>query len=197
MVRYKKIVIATKNPAKLEYYKPVLLKIADCVVGLAELGINEKPVENGATAEENAQIKVTFYAALCGLPAFSEDEALYADFLSEVEQPCTHVRRINGVDEVDDETLLSYWEKKISAVPIESRRGRWHIAYCLGTPDGNCKVTSLDHHVMFFSPSSKIKLPGWPMSSLEGNIKFGKPNSELTDKEKQLGKELVLSELAS
>jgi len=38
---------------------------------------------------------------------------------------------------------------------------------------------------MFFSPSSEVKLPHWPMSSLQGPVMFGKPDSELTEEERK------------
>ena len=44
---------------------------------------------------------------------------------------------------------------------------------------------ALDHPIVFFSPSSRIRLSGWPMSSLQGPIAFGKPDSELTGEERR------------
>ncbi len=188
MKKLKKIIIATRNPAKIEDYRSILMDIADEVVGLNDVSIDGKPQELGLTAEENAEIKAVYYAKKCNLPVFSEDEALYVDFLSESEQPGTHVRRINGKDEVDDDTLLSYWETVISKVPKEKRMGKWHIAYCIATPEGKCRTIALDHPIMFFSPSSKIRIPGWPMSSLEGSVTFGKPHSEQTTEEKNISR---------
>ncbi len=54
---------------------------------------------------------------------------------------------------------------------------------------------ALDHPVRFFSPPSKIRIPGWPMSSLEGSILFGKPNSEQTPEEKEIAKRRTVREL--
>lgn len=195
MNKFKKMVIATRNPSKVSHYRSILEAVADEVVGLGTLGIEGKPSEDGTTAEENAKIKARFYSAKCNLPVFSEDEALYVDFLPQSEQPATHIRRINGKDEVDDDKLLNYWEEKVSKVPVEKRTGRWHIAYCIATPEGKVKVVALDHPVLFFSPSSKIRLPGWPMSSLEGSPLFGKPHSEQTPEEKEISKQRTADEL--
>jgi len=185
MREIERIVIATRNPAKRERYGRVFSQAVKEVLGLQDINVQDKPVESGETAEENAEIKARFYAELIGLPVFSEDEALYADFLSSEEQPGVHVRRIRGKDEVDDDQLLVYWEEIISRIPEEKRTGRWHIAYTLATPDGEVKTVALDHPIVFFSPSSKIRLPGWPMSSLEGPNRFGKPHSELTEREQE------------
>lgn len=184
MIEIEKIVVASGNPAKVERYGKLLSHYAKGVVGLKDIGVTEKPEEHGETAEENVEIKAKFYADKTELLVFSEDEALYVDFLSDDEQPGVHVRRINGKDEVDDDLLLSHWEKRVAKVPEDKRTGRWHIAYCIATPDGKTKTVALDHPIIFFSPSSPVRLPGWPMSSLEGPVAFNKPHSELTEKER-------------
>ena len=195
MKKLEKIVVATRNPAKVDHYRKILLSIAEEVLGLNDLEIEGKPTEEGATAEENAEIKARFYGERCGFPVFTEDESLYVDFLEENEQPGVHVRRINGHDEVDDETLLSHWEKITSEVPENKRTGRWHIAYCIFVPEAGFKTVSLDHEIMFFSPVSKIRIPGWPMSSIEGSAFIGKPHSEQTEEERNVSDERSTQEL--
>ena len=185
MKKIEKIVIATRNSAKRDRYGRILSQVAKEVLGLQDLVIGDKPDEFGETAEENAEIKSKFYAKKTGLPVLSEDEALYVDFLPLEEQPGVHVRRVGGKDEVDDDQLLIHWEKIVLKVPEEKRTGRWHTAYSLSTPDGKVKTVALDHPIVFFSPPSKIRLPGWPMSSLQGPVEFGKPHSELTEEERQ------------
>lgn len=183
MKRLEKIVVATRNPGKKERYGRLLSRVAKEVLSLADLGIKEKPQESGETAEENAKIKAIFYAKLTGLLVFSEDESLFVDFLPLDKQPGVYIRRVDGKEEVDDNQLLAHWEKIIAKVPKEKRTGRWHTAYCLAAPIGKVSIVSTDHHRMFFYPSSKIRIPGWPMSSLQGPIEAGKPHSELTRKE--------------
>jgi len=116
----------------------------------------------------------------------AEDESLWVDFLPANKQPGVHVRRINRKDEVSDEKLLAHWERLVAAAPACKRTGHWHVAYSLGKPGGQVCTGSLNHQIMFFSPSSKVKLPGWPMSSLQGPVMFGKPDSELTKTERNL-----------
>lgn len=178
--------IATRNPAKKERFGRLLKKVAGQVLSLDDLGIVEKPTETGETAEVNAEIKAKFYSKLAGLPVLSEDESLFVDFLPQDKQPGVHVRRINRKDEVDDEKLLSYWEKIVAKVVPNRRTGHWHIAYSLATPNGRMRTTSLNAPIRFFSPFSKIRKPGWPMSSLQGPVHFGKPETELTTEEEEL-----------
>jgi len=181
-----KIVIASRNPAKVGYYRTIFTKIAGEVLGLADLNIEGKPAEIGETAEKNAEIKAKYYAQKTNSLVFCEDGALYTDFLPPDKQPGTRVRRIKGVDEASDDQLITYWEEIVSKIPEDKRTGYWHIAYCLAFPNGQVRTTAVDHKVRFFYPSSKVRIPGWPMSSLEG--KLGKPNSERTEEELRLSK---------
>lgn len=179
-----KLVIATRNPAKIEHYRYLFSGMVTDIFGLNETGIDGKPTETGETAEENAQIKAIYYSTKTDLPVFCEDESLFADFLPADKQPGVRVRRINGSDEASDDELFYYWENIIKDVPEARRTGRWHIAYCLGL-NGKTKLTSMDHEIQFFYPASKVRIPGWPMSSLEGFVTLGKPNSERTEEDKR------------
>lgn len=185
-MKIEKVVVATRNQSKRERFGRLLSGISQQVVSLDELDISEKPKETGETAEGNAEIKARFYAEVTALPVLSEDESLFVDFLPDDQQPGVHVRRINRGDEVDDDKLLAYWERLVAAAPIEKRKGHWHVAYSLATPEGKVITVSLDHPVMFFSPSSKVRLSGWPTSSLQGPVAFGKPDSELTEEERRI-----------
>lgn len=178
-----KIIIATRNDAKIDYYRDTFNGVVSQVIGLKEAGIEGKPEETGNTAEENAEAKAGFYSGKTELPVFCEDESLFADFLPPEKQPGTHVRRINGRDKAEDQVLFDYWEGIIKHVPKKKRTGHWHVAYSVGLK-GRVKTVSRDFPVLFFYPASKIRIPGWPMSSLEGAVKFGKPNSEWTEEEK-------------
>jgi len=165
------------------------------VLSLDELNIEGRPKEIGETAEENAQIKARFYTQKTGLPVLSEDEALYVDFLPKDKQPGIYVRRIDGKIEVNDDKLLAHWESIISQTPKENRAGRWHFAYCLATPDGKVNTVSYDRRIIFFSPSSKMINPGWPLSSIQGPLKFKKPHIELTEQERRSEDTIILSKL--
>lgn len=199
MGKVEKIVIATRNPAKKERFRELFIGMTGEIFALDDFSITEKPQEHGMTAEENAETKARFYSQKLNLPVFSEDEALYVDFLPPEKQPGVFVRRIEGKDEASDDKLLNYWEEIIAGTLKEKRTGKWHIAYSLAFPDGLIKTVALDHEILFFSPSSKVKLPGWPMSSLEGPVEFRKPHSELTELERkehnQTANQLILEKL--
>ena len=180
------ILIASHNPAKVQRYGRLLTSFAHQVIGLREAGIASKPREHGETAEENAAIKARFYADLSGLPAFSEDESLFVDFLPPHRQPGVHVRRINGQEDASDDQMLAYWETILPFVPESQRTGCWHVACCLALPGGVLHTIAVDYPARFFSPSSPARIPGWPMSSLQGPAGFGRPLSELSAEERRL-----------
>ena len=71
-----KLVIASRNPAKVNYYREVFADIAGEVIGLDSLDIDEKPEEAGETAGRNSQIKAMFYSTKTVFPVFCEDELL-------------------------------------------------------------------------------------------------------------------------
>lgn len=182
MPKNKKIIIATRNSAKVEHYRQIFDGLVNTVLGLEDLGIEGKPEEVGDTAESNALIKAEYYSKRTNLPVFSEDECLYVNFLPADRQPGTNVRRVNGRDLTDDE-LITHWENIVKKVPEEKRIGHWHFAYCLANKN-DTKIVTRDFPVRFYYPSSKIRIPGWPLSSLQGSR--GKPHSEYTEEEKHL-----------
>jgi len=182
MEKLEKIVVATRNTAKKERFRRFLNKIAEEVLSLDDFDFAGKPNESGETAEENAKIKALFYAKNLSIPVFSEDESLFVDFLPENQQPGTHVRRVNG-KELNDKELLAYWASITTNVPKDKMTGRWHIAYCFATPQLKTVLTSIDHPIIFFHTSSDMVPSGWPMNSIQGPAKFGKPESELTPEE--------------
>lgn len=176
------IVIATRNPAKVEHYRQALTTLSIKVFGLNDLEISGKPDEIGLTAEANAQIKAEFYSQRTNLPVLSEDESLWVDFLPPDQQPGTNVRRINGKDDATDDDLLRHWKAVISKTPEQRRTGNWHFAYCL-SHQGKVSLATRDFPVRFYYPPSLIRIPGWPLSSIQGST--GKPSSERTIEEKQ------------
>lgn len=179
------LVIGTYNPAKLNYYRNLLTPLSKKIVGLTDVGVDQKPTETGHTAEENSQIKAKFYFDRTNLPVFCEDESLFVDFLPASKQPGVHVRRINHNLDATDNELFDYWENIIKNVPETKRTGYWRNAYTL-ISNNKLKTVSLDHQIKFFYPASPIRIPGWPMNSLQGPVNFNKPFSELTPVEKKL-----------
>src|SRR4030065_2588514 len=67
-----KILIATKNPGKLEEFKVLLKDLNIEIVSLDDLGITHEVEENGKTFDENAIKKTREYSKISGLTTISE-----------------------------------------------------------------------------------------------------------------------------
>ncbi len=181
---FHQLILASHNPAKKKRYQKTLPDIT--ILSLKDLNITQKAPETGVSAEENAQMKAKFYFNLIHKPVLAEDEALYVDFLSQERQPGVHVRRINGTDEASDDELLSYWEDLLKDIPLKKRTGKWHFAYAIQLSSDTVETFSVDYPYQFFSPTSSIRLPGYPMSSIGGSPLVGKPHSEYTSEDHKL-----------
>ena len=182
---FQTLVAATRNPAKTQRYRNLLAPYTRQVLGLDDLGLLGTAEESGETAEENARLKASYYAHETGEVVFSDDAALYVDFLPPAQQPSVHVRRINGKDAASDDVLLAYWENLLRNAPASQRSGRWHVGFCLAHPDGRSHSFTLDLPLVFYSPSSACRTPGWPLNSLSGPVGFDRPSAELTTAERE------------
>lgn len=185
--QFKKIpilVIATRNPAKTEYYKSVCHDVADRITDLSKFSFTDKPQESGQTAEENAIIKAKFYHQLTNLPVLCEDEALYVNFLPPDQQPGVHVRRIDKQTEATDQELIDYWQNIIKDIKPDQRSAYWEISYCIALSAINVQTFTRKYPRHFFYPPSSKTIPGWPMASIMGPLEFNRPFTELTPEQK-------------
>ena len=77
-----KVLLGTRNPAKLQEMRDILGEIAGIEwVSALDLNLPEPP-EEGETLEENAVLKAVLYAKSSGLPAIAEDTGLEVAALS-------------------------------------------------------------------------------------------------------------------
>jgi len=130
----KKILIATTNPGKLSEIKYFLKDLPVELVGLADLGIRQKVIEDGQTFEENAKKKALFYAKISGLPTIADDGGLEIDILNG--EPGVKSRRWINNEEASDEELIDYTIKCLKGVPQSKRSARLKAALVLAFPSG-------------------------------------------------------------
>lgn len=77
-----KLLYGTSNPAKLKYMKEMLKGLDVEIVGLNEINIEAKDIdESGNNPLENARIKALAYHKLINMPVFSCDSGLYIEGL--------------------------------------------------------------------------------------------------------------------
>ncbi len=126
-----KVVLATKNPHKLEE----ILSILGEIPGVEFLTFRDIPLpdveETGGTLEENAILKATSVARETGLPALAEDTGLEVEALGGA--PGVRSARFAGENKdyrANNEKLLGLLEG------VTDRRARFRTVAVLALPDG-------------------------------------------------------------
>lgn len=190
-----KLIIGTKNKAKLDQIKSALLGLDIDIQGLPDREFSEIK-EDGQTVLENARLKAIFYSKAIGQPVLSMDNALYINGLSPDFQPGLNVRRINGrFDRPTDSELLEYYSGLITDLGGKVN-GYWEYGICLAYPDGNAKETSIKSSRLFVGQPSKIIVEGYPLESIQVDPESGRYISEMSQLEqdsfwqKAIGREL-------
>lgn len=180
----KKILIATHNKAKFLEIKKGLkkyLKVPIDIIELDDLKISSEPEESGKTFEENAKIKIQFYAQLTKLPIIADDAGLVIPFLNN--EPGVKSRRWLGIKSTDDELIdhtLSHLRGEIWA----NRTAYLEVFLCFFNPktsDINCVCEKIKGHIAL-KPSEK-RTEGYPYRALFVVDKFNKYFDELTEEE--------------
>lgn len=166
----KKIVYATKNPAKVAYMKKVLQPLKLEIQGLDTL---ETPniEENGINPLENARYKAMQYYKILKKPLFSCDSGLYIQNLPDKLQPGLHVRRPYG-KYLNDEEMIQWYSR------LARQYGNLKAFYI----NAICYIEDLQHiyesddislwslpFLIVDTPHHKID-PGFPLDRLTKNI---------------------------
>ncbi len=117
-----KLLIATNNPGKLREFTEILKPHGCTIVTLKDLGITEKPPEDGETFAENSLLKANFYWQKSDkIDTLSADGGLVVDALGGA--PGVHTHRIDGKERTDSELRRMLLEK-VAEVPLKKRTAR-------------------------------------------------------------------------
>ncbi len=129
-----KLVLATRNAAKLEELRRILAPLVPVeVLGLGDVPAYPEVPETGATFEENALIKAREAVARTGLPAVADDSGLAVDALNGM--PGVLSARWAGSATSDPANLRLVLEQ-IADVPDGRRGASFECAAVLVTPGG-------------------------------------------------------------
>jgi XTP/dITP diphosphohydrolase len=77
----RQLLVATTNPGKLREIRTVMSGVQLELVSLSDIPSIAEPEETGATFEENARLKASYYAERSGLLTVAEDSGLVVDAL--------------------------------------------------------------------------------------------------------------------
>ena len=128
-----KLLLATKNPAKMREYSRLLQGIPYEVVTLADVGIDQEVGETGETLEENAVLKAKAYASLSNMLTLADDSGLEVTALSGA--PGALSRRYAG-ENVSDRERIDFLLTKLSDIPWEERTARFKCVIAIASPEG-------------------------------------------------------------
>jgi len=177
-----KLLVATRNPAKLAEWKWLLKKLPLEIVGLSEAGISKAVEETGGSFRENAQIKAIEYARLGGLLTLGDDGGFEIDFLDGA--PGVRSRRLFGDEDATDEELIEFVLEKLAGVPYEKRGAQLRVVAVVALPDRSilCEEESEIRGYITEKPSG-TRILGFPYRSLFYVPEFDKMLADLTEGE--------------
>ncbi len=180
----KKLLIATKNPGKLNEFKKFLSDLPLTIVSLNDIGIDENVLENGKTYQENSQKKALFYAKKTDLPALSDDGGIEISALGN--KPGVHSKRWLGYEATDQE-IMKHLTKVAKELPDTNRKATFKTVVSLALPNG--KVWSMQGEVegiIAKEPKNKLII-GFPFRQFFyiPQIKKYYQDEELTEEEQR------------
>ena len=123
----RKLLVATSSPHKSAELRGVLALPRTDLLALAESGIGETPIEDGATFAANALIKARFYAARSGLPTLADDSGLEVEALGGA--PGVQTRRYAGEEATDEENNAKLLAA-LAGLPGPRRGARYVCVLC-------------------------------------------------------------------
>ena len=167
-----KILIATKNKAKIKKYSTILNELGIKWVTVNDLNKDINVEEKGYTPKENSIIKAKAYYDAFEMPVIADDSGLVLDKLPEDKQPGVFVRRHNG-KELTDEEIISLYSNEIEKVGGETTGG-FLIAITIINENGEINTNEIMHDRLFVSKPCKERTPGYPMNSLIYDKETGK-----------------------
>jgi len=129
-----KVVLASKNPHKLEEISKITEKFGIDLVLQSELGVDIDVEETGTTFEENSFIKAEAVMKATGLPALADDSGIAVDALNG--EPGVYSARYGFDDTLDDWGRLELLLKNTEHVPDGQRQAQFVCVITFVTPDG-------------------------------------------------------------
>ncbi len=174
-----KLLLATKNQAKVREYLLLLQGIPHEIVTLADAGIELVASETGKTLEENASIKAIAYAAKGKLLALADDSGLEVDVLGG--EPGALSARYAG-EGVSDRERIDYLLRRLEGIPWERRAARFVCVIAIASPQGEVELCRGEcKGIIAFEPKGESGFGYDPIFYLP---KLGQTMAELSIEEK-------------
>jgi len=176
-----KLLLGSKNTAKIEEYKKYLVRSNLCLVTLKEIGFIEEPLEIGKTFGENALQKARFYAEQTEYPTLGEDGGFEIDALDG--EPGVYSRRWVGEHGTDEDRIQKVFDR-LAGIPPNERAARLKLVVIVYFPAERDYIT-VERSVDGIIPlePSETRIPDFPYRSVLFLPKYNKYYCDLTDAE--------------
>ena len=132
-----KLLLATKNKAKVSEYRSLLRDIAYELVTPQEMAISVTVAEVGQSLEENARLKATTLATSSQLITMADDSGLEVDALGG--EPGVLSARYAG-EQASNSQRINYLLERLKGVPREKRTARFRCVIAIAAPDGQVEL---------------------------------------------------------
>ena len=129
-----KVVLASKNPHKLQEISRITEKFGIELVLQSQLGVDIDVEETGKTFEENSYLKAEAVMKATGLPALADDSGITVDALNGA--PGIYSARYGFDDTLDDRGRLLLLLKNTEHVPDGQRQAKFVCVITMLTPEG-------------------------------------------------------------
>ena len=128
-----RMVLASKNPHKLEEISQITKEFGMELVLQSELGVDLDVEETGTTFEENSLQKAWAVMKATGLPALADDSGIAVDALNG--EPGVYSARYGFDESLDDWGRLQLLLKNTENVPDGQRQAKFVCVITMVTPD--------------------------------------------------------------
>lgn len=175
-----KILIASNNRAKINFYSSLLSNDSIEFITLKDLNLDFKLDESGKTIKENSELKAKNYSKLSGLITIADDVGLEIESIPNYESQNLFVKRINGIEKTDEE-LIEYYSLLFSRYG-NKLNGKWCKSFSIAFKDC-CESIYYELPEIFVSTPCENRCNGYPLDSLTIVSKYNKYLAELSDEE--------------
>jgi len=175
-----KLLIASRNPAKVNEIKKYLKDIPLEVISLKDLNVKNSIEETGKTFLENALLKAKYFAKLCDLLTLADDGGIEIDYLGGA--PGVKSRRWLGY-EMTDEELINEVMKRLDGVPEDKRGCALKVVLAIASPEGKIYTSEGMVRGVVAEKVSPKRIVGYPYRSFFYFSQFKKCYIDLNEEE--------------
>lgn len=129
-----RIIFATSNLRKFNFTRAVLVGLPIELVSASDVGVIEKPPEDGHSFAENALQKARYVAAKTKDWTMADDTGVSIDALNGA--PGIHSRRWLGKENATPKEILHFTLERLTGIPEVKRQAQYETAIALLAPDG-------------------------------------------------------------